>query len=306
MTGPNQVSIKQKMAVGFSAALIVACFCIAYSYFIEPNRLVINRQELKIKGWNPAFDGLKIVAISDIHGGSNNVTAEKLRQIVAVVNEQDADLVVLLGDYVKNMSEPDKFRLPIGPVADNLAGMRAKYGVFGVLGNHDEWFDGAKVQTELERVGIKVLNAELAVIDKDGHKLRILGLKDHMQYGAWKKFSDENRQILAATEGTGDVIVLEHSPDVVPAMTGELAISRDTTLLLAGHTHGGQVWLPVLGAPIIPSSYGQKYAAGHIKDGGIDIFVTTGIGTSILPFRFMVPPEIAVLTIRSETAAAGD
>ena len=69
--------------------------------------------------------------------------------------------------------------------------------------------------------------------------------------------------------------------------------------MIAGHTHGGQVWLPVLGRPIVPSSYGQKFAAGHVKDNGLDIFVTTGVGTSILPFRFMVPPEIAVLTIRS-------
>lgn len=290
----------RKIIYTVAVLVSIAGLCVAYGYFIEPNRLVVNEKTIKIKGWDPAFDGLKIVAISDIHGGSNNVTAEKLRQIVAVVNEQNADLVVLLGDYVKNMSEPDKFRLPIAAVADNLAGMRAKYGVFAVLGNHDEWFGGAKVQTELERVGIKVLNAELAVIDKDGHKLRVLGLKDHMQYGNWKKFSDENRNNLAATEGMGDLIVLEHSPDVVPAMTGELAISRNTTLLLAGHTHGGQIWLPIIGAPIIPSSYGQKYAAGHIKDSGIDIFVTTGIGTSILPFRFLVPPEIAVLTIVSE------
>ncbi|HEX6279978.1 MAG TPA: hypothetical protein VFZ49_08175, partial [Pyrinomonadaceae bacterium] len=77
-------------------------------------------------------------------------------------------------------------------------------------------------------------------------------------------------------------------------------ISKDLKLMIAGHTHGGQIWLPILGAPIVPSSYGQKYVAGHIRENGLDMFVTTGIGTSILPFRFMVPPEIAVLTIRSE------
>ncbi len=289
----------RKIVYSAAAAIGFVVLCVGYSYFIEPGRLVVNRQEIKIKGWNPSFDGLKIVAVSDIHGGSNSVTAEKLKQIVTAVNAQDADLVVLLGDYVKNMSEPDKFRLPVGETMQNLAGMRAKYGVFAVLGNHDEWFDARMVQNEIERVGYRVLNGEVAVIERGERKLRVQGLKDHTQIGSWKRFSDDARQMLAATEGTGDVIVLQHSPDVLPVITGELAISNDTKLMLAGHTHGGQIWLPVIGAPIVPSSYGQKYAAGHIKDGGIDLFVTTGIGTSVLPFRFLVPPEIAVLKIVS-------
>ena len=70
--------------------------------------------------------------------------------------------------------------------------------------------------------------------------------------------------------------------------------------MFAGHTHGGQLWLPVFGYPAIPSSYGQKYAAGHVRDFGVDMFVTTGTGTSILPFRFLVPPEIAVITINAK------
>ncbi|HYJ92153.1 MAG TPA: hypothetical protein VEV84_12645, partial [Pyrinomonadaceae bacterium] len=80
----------------------------------------------------------------------------------------------------------------------------------------------------------------------------------------------------------------------------DLLISPDLKLMLAAHTHGGQVWLPLIGSPIVPSSYGQKYAYGHVQENGVDMFVTPGIGTSILPFRFMVPPEIAVLTIKSD------
>ena len=99
---------------------------------------------------------------------------------------------------------------------------------------------------------------------------------------------------------SGDLIVLEHSPDVFPWITQEYPISKDLKLFLAAHTHGGQVWFPVLGSLVVPSSYGQKYAYGHIKENDVDMFVTTGIGTSILPIRFLVPPEIAVLTIESE------
>ena len=83
-------------------------------------------------------------------------------------------------------------------------------------------------------------------------------------------------------------------------ITGDKLVSNDLRLMIAGHTHGGQVWFPVVGSLVVPSSYGQRYASGHVKDNGLDMFVTTGIGVSILPIRFLVPPEIAVLTIYSE------
>jgi predicted MPP superfamily phosphohydrolase len=86
----------------------------------------------------------------------------------------------------------------------------------------------------------------------------------------------------------------------MPVITGQFSISKDLKLILAGHTHGGQIWFPIIGSPIVPSGYGQKYAFGHVRDYDMDMFVTTGIGTSILPFRFLVPPEIAVLTISAE------
>ncbi len=83
-------------------------------------------------------------------------------------------------------------------------------------------------------------------------------------------------------------------------ITGKNSISPELRVVLAAHTHGGQVWLPIFGTPVVPSSYGQKYSYGHIRENGTDMFVTTGIGTSILPLRFMMPPEIAIVTIRAE------
>src|ERR1035437_2595709 len=243
---------------------VIAAGLLAYSYFIEPNKLVVSTQEVTIKGWDPAFDGMKIVMVGDIHGGSNAVDDAKLRKIVELVNEQNADLVVLLGDYVsvsfaRRFTGSDAIKMPVNEIVEGIAGMKARYGVFVVLGNHDGWYNDQAVATAIGRDGYRVLQNEVAVIDNNGHQLRLLGFKDHLKLNKpWAETSADARQWLQST-GDGNIIALEHSPDILPIITGDLSISPDLKLILAAHTHGGQVWLPLIGRPFIPSMFGQRY-----------------------------------------------
>jgi predicted MPP superfamily phosphohydrolase len=242
--------------------------------------------------------------ISDIHGGSNGSSAENIRRVVETTNAQNPDVIVLLGDYISQGATRQPIherplRMPMRDVADNLAGLKAKHGVYAVLGNHDGWYGDAEIAAELTRVGYRVLQNEIAIVRQNGVPLRLLGLKDHLKLDSWRAFDSTVRSTVAAYPKEGHIVVLEHSPDIFYILNYWKNLNPDFKLMLAGHTHGGQVWLPIVGAPLVPSSVGQRYTRGHVTEEGVDMFVTSGVGTSILPFRFMVPPEVAIVTIRA-------
>ncbi len=290
-------SRKNLLAACGIAAVTVLCF--AYGYFIEPYWLRVNETEIRIEGWDTAFDGLKITAVSDLHAGFHPVDHTMLRRVVETVNQTEPDVIVLLGDFVSNYSDRATVRMPANEIAAGLAGLKAKLGVFAVLGNHDGWYDNGLLAAEFEKVGIRVLQDEVAFIEQNGHKMRFFGMIDHLHMGGWKDFNLKKRRALATAPEDGQIIVLQHGPDIFPAINALDTFGEPYKLMLAGHTHGGQIRFPILGAPMVPSSFGQKYTYGHITENGKHLFVTSGVGNSILPFRFMSPPEIAVLVIRS-------
>lgn len=267
------------------ALLVAAASAALWGFGLEPRRLVVEDVTIAPVGWPSALDGLTVVLVADLHVGAPHWPEARLPSLIAQINALDADLVVIAGDLLVDGQLGATF-VPAARLAPHLAKLRARLGVFAVLGNHDWWGDGPGVTGALQDAGVVVLENTHHVVPARDAGVVLVGLGDSWTVGA--SWDD-------AVRGAppGPRIGVAHSPDVFPALPAE------ATLTLAGHTHGGQVWLPLVGRLVVPSRFGQKYARGLVRDGAKQLFVTSGLGTSILPVRFLVPPEVVRLTLRA-------
>lgn len=255
-----------------------------WGFLVEPNMLVINRQNIKIKNLPKEYIGMKVLVLGDIHAGSPHIDEKKLDKIVELSNKEKPDLVLLLGDFEREI-HLGKF-IPTEVVARKFVNIKNSRGIISVLGNHEWWNDGEESKKGLIKHGITFLENQSLNIAKNGEApLWIAGLAD-----ATTRKIDIN-SALKPIKDEETVIMLSHTPDTFPN------IPKSVDLTLAGHVHGGQIRLPFIGAIIVPSQYGNRYSKGHIVEDGKQLFVTSGIGTSILPVRFLCPPEIVVLTL---------
>jgi predicted MPP superfamily phosphohydrolase len=265
-------------AAAFAAGLAV------WAVLVEPARLVVHSIDVAAPGWPAELAGWRVVALSDIHAGAPHMGLDQVRRAVGLANAQAPDLVVLLGDYVIHGIAGGRF-VPPEDLARELAALRARHGVVSVLGNHDAWFDAPRVRRAFEAAGLRPLENASVPIDVRGHTVWVAGLAD-----LWTGRPDV-QAALADVPAGAPVIVLTHNPDVFPTIPSRVSLT------LAGHTHGGQVAIPLLGRPIVPSRYGQRYAFGLVREDDRLLYVTPGLGTSIIPVRLGVPPEISVLRI---------
>jgi uncharacterized protein len=265
------------------AAIVLMSGCLVFwAFFVEPNRLVLHQESITIANWPRELDGLKIAVLSDIHAGANFIDHDKLRLIVARTNQLQPEMIVILGDYMTSERvEPSVF-------APILKDLRAPLGVYSVLGNHDWWWDGGRVRNGLEANGITVLDDEVLEVKGRGRSFWLAGLAD-----LWTR-PQRVEQTIAKIPAGQPIIALTHNPDIFPRLPERVP------LLLAGHTHGGQVRFPIYGPLIDASKVSELYVRGHLFENNHHLFVTTGIGTSIVPVRFGVPPEIVLLTLRSQ------
>lgn len=257
-----------------------------YAWFVEPNTLVVRHVEIVSENWVGA--PLTIAAIGDTHVGGPHVDAARMGRIVERINALRPELVVLLGDYAGGHA-PEAERTPaeqqeiIGGIG-TFAALNARYGVVAVIGNHDVWYDRAGITSALQNAGIGVLWNRNMVIRTASAPLVIAGLEDDMTANA------DMAQALDGAPADANTIIISHSPDPFPDMPANAA------LMLAGHGHCGQVTIPFIGRPIVPLR-NPRYACHLIEENGRTMYVTGGIGTSILPVRFLNPPEIVLITL---------
>lgn len=279
------------MKVRRRAKLVPAVLVLAlglWCLWLEPASLRVKDVDLTVD-W-PYARPLRVAVVSDLHVGAPYQGLRRLRTTVDRINATNPDLICILGDFVTLGVIGGTFTPP-EPIARELARLRAPAGVFAVLGNHDRLFDGPRVRRALAGAGLRVLEDTAAAIETPSGTLWVAGVSDF-----WTGPHDIPRALEQISTGGAPVLLLTHNPDIFPE------IPAGVMLTLAGHTHGGQVRLPLIGAPIVPSEYGQRYVAGHVVEGGRQLFVSTGIGTSDIPIRLGVPPTIFVLTLHGPVA----
>jgi len=225
-----------------------------------------------------------VVVMGDLQPAGPVESLESIAAVIDRMNAEGGDLVLLLGDYVSTRRLSTGFIDP-HDTAPILGRLDAPLGVYAVLGNHDWWWDGPAMRRLLTDQGITVLEDAAVRIDAGAQALWVAGLSDPVT-----QVPDLGATLAqAATEAP--LLLLTHTPDVLPD------VPTDVGLTLAGHTHGGQVNLPFFGRLIVPSRFGDRFAYGPIEEAGRRLYVTSGIGTAIIPVRFRVPPEIAVITL---------
>jgi predicted MPP superfamily phosphohydrolase len=183
-------------------------------------------------------------------------------------------------------ARPDRSAVLQGAAA--LGQARAPLGRFAVLGNHDWWYDGPALEAQLQRSGVTVLENAAVKVARPGGDFWIAGLAD-----LDSRRAEPSPQTALARVPTGEpVILLSHWPDPFPTVPPRVALT------LAGHTHCGQVNLPLLGRLVHASHGAKRWGCGLYDEGGRKLFVTSGLGVSILPVRFRAPPEVAIVTLR--------
>lgn len=244
-----------------------------WAYTIEPNLIEVKHYKLK----DEKLAGLRIVFASDFHVAKQDL--HRFQKIIRTIQCQNPDIILLGGDFIKGHKEQNS--MSPERIAAKLRKLKAPYGIFAVLGNHDWYIGGRKMKHALQAAGILVLENDNEVIRHNGQIFTIAGVAD--------KNTCVPDLALALNNTPQPRILLTHSPDVFPD------IAEPVNLVLAGHTHGGQIKLPFFGALLVPSEHGRRYAEGLIEENGIKMIVSKGLGTSLMPLRFNCRPEILVI-----------
>jgi uncharacterized protein len=272
--------------IRIAAAAGVAAL-VADSALLEPNRPRVVRQEISLKRWPAHLDGFTIALLSDFHYDPY-FSVHPLRSSIGLVNALRPELIVLTGDFVSKplLGDPGEGASAVEPCAELLRQMRAPYGLWAVLGNHDIFTDPDRITSVLIDAGIKVLANQSVPIERDSARFWLAGVDDVLGRTA---DLDAALHVVPADEAT---ILLAHEPDYADEVA-----RYPVDLQLSGHSHGGQVRVPLM-PPLYLPDMGQKYVWGLYKIGGLTLYTNPGLGTVRVPVRLNCPPEITLLTMR--------
>lgn len=266
------------IALGIGTAAMLAL--LGYSFFEARRDPVVREAAISLPGWPAGESAVRVVLISDLHIGTSAMGPERLTRIVAQINALKPDLVLIAGDFIFGHVRDSAARIG-APMVAPLAGLKPRLGAIAALGNHDHWTGGAATRALLERAGIVVL--ENQAIARGPLAIGLVGDEPTR--------NDDIPAVLSAlAKLPGAPIFVSHSPDILPELPAQ-------ALLLAGHTHCGQVVLPLMGPVVEVSDYGSRYRCGVVREGARTVIVTAGLGTSGGPFRLGAPPDLWVLTL---------
>lgn len=260
------------------AAVLLA---VGWCYWQATRDPLVRQTRIALPDWPAGTPPVRVVLMSDLHVAGPDMPPERLARIIGQVNALRPDLVLIAGDLVSDKALSTRHYRADQAVAP-LRAVRAPLGTLAVLGNHDHWRDAGAFRRALPRVGVTLLDNRAVVRGP----LAIAGIDD-----AFTHHADPARAFASWRGLAGARVVLSHSPDVVPDLPERVG------LVMAGHTHCGQIRLPLIGRISTASRYGERFACGLIDDHGQRVIVTAGLGTSIVPLRLGVPPDLWLITL---------
>ncbi len=281
------VTRRRVLTAAAGLAGLAASSTAVYAGAIELQGLVVTRYAPAPSNW-PAGQKLSITVIADLHAGGPDMLLPHVREVVDTANRLRSDLIVLLGDYMA-WYRFKTTRVPDPLWAAELKRLQAPLGTWAILGNHDWWHDIVGVRSALDGVHIPIMENDAVLLGAPGRKFWLAGIGDQLAYplghGRFRGV-DDLPGTMAKITTYDPVLLLVHEPDIFPRVPARVALT------FAGHTHGGQIRLPLIWPFFVPSKYGARYAYGHVVEDGRHLIVSGGLGTSIIPARLGVPPEI--------------
>lgn len=266
----------------FILIVLAGLSLLAYGYYEATQDPIARKTIIKVDDWPINKPPMRVLLMADIQMAGPDMTPDRLDRIVTQINKENADIILIAGDFISKNRLATKLYTADETIAP-LAKLKASVGIYAVLGNHDHWTDKDGFIKALDKYNITLLSNEAVAVDG----INIVGIDDE-----YTKHADIEATMasLSKLEKTANIVVT-HDPDIIPE------IPFDTAMIGAGHTHCGQISPPLIGPLTTLSRYGRRFACGEIDDNNKKVIVSAGLGTSILPLRIGAPPDYWVITL---------